>query len=110
MEGSNKVVGLPKNAYRKLEPGEVYYPMVSADDKRAEVTPWSVITGLIMVLIFSAACIYMALRASNAIEASIPIAIMAIFSPRKSMNSLCIQKLAKGLPPCAQTLWAISFS
>ena len=48
---------LPANAYRKLEPGEVYQ----------------------MVVVFTAACAYMALRAGNAIEASIPIAILAIF-------------------------------
>ena len=76
---NTKPSGLPKNAYRVLEPGEVYEPMVGPTDKRAEITTWSVTMGLIMVLVFSAACIYMALRASNAIEASIPIAIMAIF-------------------------------
>ena len=70
---------LPGNAYTKLAPGEVYNPVVPAGDSRAEVTTWSVVTGVIMVIIFSAACIYMALRAGNAIEASIPIAILAIF-------------------------------
>ncbi len=70
---------LPSNAYTKLGPGEVYQPVVPAEDRRAEVTTWSVVLGVIMVVIFSAACIYMALRAGNAIEASIPIAILAIF-------------------------------
>ena len=70
---------LPENAYTKLKPGEAYVPIVPAEDTRAEVTKWSVSTGLIMVVIFSAACIYMALRAGNAIEAAIPIAILAIF-------------------------------
>lgn len=70
---------LPANAYRKLEPGEVYVPIVPAGDKRAEVTVWSIGLGVAMVALFSAACIYMALRAGNAIEASIPIAILAIF-------------------------------
>jgi len=70
---------LPSNAYTKLAPGEEYRPIVPAGDRRAEVTVWSVGLGLLMVLIFSAACIYMALRAGNAIEASIPIAILAIF-------------------------------
>jgi len=70
---------LPSNAYRKLEPGEVYQPVVSATDLRAEVTPWSIGLGVIMVIVFTAACAYMALRAGNAIEASIPIAILAIF-------------------------------
>ncbi|MCD4749738.1 MAG: oligopeptide transporter, OPT family, partial [Thermoanaerobaculales bacterium] len=70
---------LPSNAYRKLNPGEVYEPVVHATDLRAEVTPWSIGLGVIMVVVFTAACSYMALRAGNAIEASIPIAILAIF-------------------------------
>jgi len=70
---------LPANAYRKLEPGEVYHPVVAADDLRPEVTLWSIGVGVAMVVLFTAACAYMALRAGNAIEASIPIAILAIF-------------------------------
>lgn len=69
---------LPSNAYRKLAPGEVYEPVVPAHDLRPEVSPWSIITGLAMVMLFTVACAYMALRAGNAIEASIPIAILAI--------------------------------
>ncbi len=70
---------LPENAYRKLEPGEVYRPVVPPGDTRAEVTLWSIGLGVAMVVVFTAACAYMALRAGNAIEASIPIAILAIF-------------------------------
>jgi putative OPT family oligopeptide transporter len=70
---------LPANAYTKLAPGEHYRPIVAAADLRAEVTPWSIGLGLIMVIIFTAACVYIALRAGNGIEASIPIAILAIF-------------------------------
>jgi putative OPT family oligopeptide transporter len=77
---------LPENAYTKLKPGEEYQPIVPASDRRAEVTVWSVTTGLVMVLVFSAACIYMALRAGNAIEASIPIAILAIFFGRRGLK------------------------
>ena len=76
--GTNTKV-LPDNAYRKLEPGEIYKPVVAASDTRAEVTLWSVGLGTVMTVLFSAACIYMALRAGNAIEAAIPIAIMAVF-------------------------------
>jgi putative OPT family oligopeptide transporter len=70
---------LPANAYTKLEPGQEYQPIVPASDTRAEVTPWSIGLGLVMVIIFTAACVYIALRAGNGIEASIPIAILAIF-------------------------------
>jgi uncharacterized oligopeptide transporter (OPT) family protein len=69
---------LPSNAYRTLEPGEVYQPVVPAHDLRPEVTTWSIVTGVAMVVLFTVACAYMALRAGNAIEASIPIAILAI--------------------------------
>ncbi|MCP4675164.1 MAG: oligopeptide transporter, OPT family [Deltaproteobacteria bacterium] len=70
---------LPDNAYTKLAPGEEYYPIVPSKDTRAEVTNWSIGVGLLMTAIFAAACIYIALRAGNGIEASIPIAILAIF-------------------------------
>ena len=46
---------LPSNAYRKLEPGEVYQPVVAAGDKRPEVTVWSILTGVIMVVLFTVA-------------------------------------------------------
>ncbi len=85
---------LPENAYRKLEPGETYAPIVPAADRRAEVTPWSIGLGLIMVVVFSAACVYMALRAGNAIEASIPIAILAIFFGRmKAQKSTILENV-----------------
>jgi putative OPT family oligopeptide transporter len=77
---------LPHNAYTKLAPGEEYHPIVPPGDLRPEVTPWSVTMGLVMVLVFSAACIYMALRTGNAIEAAIPIAIMAIFFGRAGLK------------------------
>ncbi|HNS99677.1 MAG TPA: OPT/YSL family transporter, partial [Polyangiaceae bacterium] len=78
MQAPTKKV-LPENAYRKLEPGEVYEPIVPHDDNRAEVTVWSLSLGVVMVALFAAAGIYMALRAGNAIETAIPIAIMAVF-------------------------------
>ena len=81
---------LPENAYRKLQPGEVYQPIVPPGDKRAEVTPWAITLGLIMVVVFTGASAYIALRAGNGIEASIPIAIMAIFfgSMRKPRSTI----------------------
>jgi putative OPT family oligopeptide transporter len=85
---------LPESAYRKLKPGETYEPIVPAADKRAEVTFWSIGLGVIMVVIFSAACVYMALRAGNAIEAAIPIAILAIFFGRlKKVKSTILENV-----------------
>ena len=52
MEGtsSKRSKLLPANAYTKLEPGEVYKPIVPASDTRSEVTAWSVSVGLLMVI------------------------------------------------------------
>jgi len=85
---------LPENAYTKLAPGEEYRPIVAPGDERAEVTKWSVSMGLIMTVVFSAACIYMALRAGNAIEAAIPIAILAIFFGKlRSVKSTILENV-----------------
>ncbi len=73
---------LPANAYRKLEPGERYDPIVPASSLMPETTKWSIGLGLLMVVIFSAACVYIALRAGSGIEAAIPIAVAAIFFGR----------------------------
>ena len=81
---------LPENAYRKLKEGEEYHPIVPAGDTRPEVTPWSIGMGVLMVIIFTAASAYIALRAGSGIEASIPIAILAIFfgSMRKNKSTI----------------------
>jgi len=81
---------LPENAYRKLKDKEEYHPIVPAGDNRAEVTPWSIGLGIIMVIIFTGASAYIALRAGSGIEASIPIAILAIFfgSMRKPKSTI----------------------
>jgi len=85
---------LPGNAYTRLAEGEEYQPIVPPGDTRAEVTSWSITMGLIMVLIFSAACIYIALRTGNGIEASIPIAILAIFFGRmKAVKSTILENV-----------------
>jgi len=92
---------LPANAYTKLRPGEEYRPIVPAADPRAEVTPWSIGLGLLLTVVFAAACIYMALRAGNAIEAAIPIAILAIFfgklrSPRSTiLENVMVQSVGQ---------------
>ncbi|OGQ85350.1 MAG: oligopeptide transporter, OPT family [Deltaproteobacteria bacterium RIFOXYA12_FULL_58_15] len=70
---------LPENAYRRLEPGEIYQPIVAAGDLRAEVTSWSVMMAVLLVGVFSAAAVYIALRAGSGIETAIPIAVLAVF-------------------------------
>lgn len=69
---------LPENAHRPLAPGENYKPLLSADSKPLEVTPYSVTLGLIMTVLFSAAAAYLGLKVGQVFEAAIPIAILAV--------------------------------
>ena len=69
---------LPDNAQRELQPGEEYKPLLGAEKQWAEVTPYSVALGLLMVIIFSAAAAYLGLRVGQVFEAAIPIAIIAV--------------------------------
>ena len=73
-----KLNSLPENAQRELGPGEEYKPLLSPEKKWAEVTPYSVAIGLLMVIIFSAAAAYLGLRVGQVFEAAIPIAIIAV--------------------------------
>jgi putative OPT family oligopeptide transporter len=70
--------GLPANAYKELPPGQEYTPLMPASTKPAEVTPWSVIVGLLMAVLFSAAAAYSGLKIGQVFEAAIPIAILAV--------------------------------
>ena len=74
----DKLKSLPENAQRELKPGEEYTPILGADRQWAEVTPYSVAIGLLMVVIFSAAAAYLGLRVGQVFEAAIPIAIIAV--------------------------------
>lgn len=69
---------LPDNAYRELKDGEEYYPIMPADQLFQEITPWSVIWGILMALIFTAAVAYSSLKIGQAMEAAIPISIIAV--------------------------------
>lgn len=69
---------LPENAYRELKPGEVYKPMMPAGSKPKEVTLYSVVFGIVMAVIFSAAAAYLGLKVGQVFEAAIPIAIIAV--------------------------------
>lgn len=71
-------IGLPENAYRELAEGETYEPVMPANTKPKEVTPYSVTFGIIMAIIFSAAAAYLGLRVGQVFEAAIPIAIIAV--------------------------------
>lgn len=69
---------LPENAYRALKPGETYEPIMPANSRPKEVTPYSVLMGVLMAILFSAACAYLGLKVGQVFEAAIPIAILAV--------------------------------
>ncbi len=82
--------GLPENAYRELKEGEKYEPILSPYKTYPEVTPYSVVWGLIMAILFSAAAAYLGLKIGQVFEAAIPIAILAVglSSASKRKNAL----------------------
>lgn len=75
---STKNNSLPENAYRELAPGEEYKPIMPANSKPKEVTLYSVLFGIVMAVIFSAAAAYLGLKVGQVFEAAIPIAIIAV--------------------------------
>ena len=89
-EEDEKLTGLPENAFRELKSGEVYNPLLSPDKQYKEVTPWSVMWGIAMAILFSAAAAYLGLKVGQVFEAAIPIAIIAVgvSSAAKRKNAL----------------------
>ncbi len=69
---------LPENAFRQLAADEEYVPVMHPARDYPEVTPYSVITGLILAVVFSAAAAYLGLKVGQVFEAAIPIAIIAV--------------------------------
>ena len=69
---------LPENAYRELAPGEEYIPLMPASTSPREATPYSVLMGVAMAVVFSAAAAFLGLKVGQVFEAAIPIAIIAV--------------------------------
>ena len=78
MKSEEKNISLPENAFRELKPGENYTPLMSPDKQYAEVNLWSVLWGIGMAVLFSAAAAYLGLKVGQVFEAAIPIAIIAV--------------------------------
>ena len=74
----NQPSGLPENAFRELKEGEEYEPVMSPQRTYKEVTAWSVLWGILMAVLFSAASAYLGLKVGQVFEAAIPITIIAI--------------------------------
>ena len=78
MENQEKFTGLPENAFRELKPSEQYEPLMSPQRQYKEVNLWSVLWGVVMAVIFSAATAYLGLKVGQVFEAAIPITIIAV--------------------------------
>ncbi len=78
MPDQKQKIALPENAYRELHPGEHYTPLMPAGSAPREVTPYSVLMGVAMAIIFSAAAAFLGLKVGQVFEAAIPIAIIAV--------------------------------
>lgn len=78
MDVGGSARNLPENAYRKLNPGETYIPVVPAERIVPEITGYSVLMGLFFAVTFSAAAAYLGLKIGQVFEAAIPITILAI--------------------------------
>ena len=100
---NEKQTGLPENAFRPLNEGEEYKPLMSPDKKYPEVNFWSVSWGILMAVLFSAASAYLGLKVGQVFEAAIPIAIIAV-----GMSTLAKRKGALGENVIIQSIGACS--
>jgi putative OPT family oligopeptide transporter len=94
---------LPDNAYKELKEGEVYRPVMDPAADVPEVTPYSVIMGLAMAILFSAAAAYSGLKIGQVMEAAIPIAILAV-----GVSTLARKKGALGQNVIIQSIGSTS--
>lgn len=94
---------LPENAFRELNKGEEYKPVMSPDKNYREVTPWSVTWGILMAILFSAAAAYLGLKVGQVFEAAIPIAIIAVGLSKatKRKNALGENVLIQSIGACS---------
>lgn len=100
---NEKPTGLPENAFRKLNAGEEYHPIMSPDKNYPEVNLWSVSWGIAMAVLFSAAAAYLGLKVGQVFEAAIPIAIIAV-----GVSSAAKRKGALGENVIIQSIGACS--
>lgn len=85
---------LPENAYRELKEGESYVPIIPDETGVPEVTARSITFGIIMIVLFSAAASFIALKLGQGIETAIPIGILAVgFSTLVKRKSILIENV-----------------
>lgn len=69
---------LPENAYKPLNAGEKYRPVVPPETRMPELTTRSIGWGLLLCVIFTVAAAYSGLKVGQVMESAIPISILAI--------------------------------
>ena len=99
----NENYKLPENAGRELKEGEEYKPLLPAGSSPKEATVYSVLLGVLMTVIFSAAAAYLGLKVGQVFEAAIPIAIIAV-----GLSGLLQKKGALGQNVIIQSIGACS--
>ncbi len=101
-------VGLPENAFRPLKKGETYQPLMSPSKTYPEVNLWSVLWGIGMAILFSAAAAYLGLKVGQVFEAAIPIAILAvgISGAAKRKNALGENVIIQSIGACSGVIVA----
>jgi putative OPT family oligopeptide transporter len=90
---------LPENAYLPLKPGESYKPIIRAEMHAPEVTPRSVLWGVLLCVVFTVASAYSTLKVGQGMEAGIPVSILAIGLARtfKRRSSLLENVIITGI-------------
>jgi len=100
--------GLPENAFRELKEGEKYEPILSPKKSYPEVNLWSVLWGIGMAVLFSAAAAYLGLKVGQVFEAAIPIAIIAVgvSGAAKRKNALGENVIIQSIGACSGVIVA----
>lgn len=101
-------IDLPENAFSELGADEEYRPVMHPARDYPEATPYSVITGLVLAVIFSAAAAYLGLKVGQVFEAAIPIAIIAVglSSHLKKKNALGQNVIIQSIGACSGVIVA----
>ena len=107
-QDEEKKTGLPENAFRPLKKGESYEPLMSPKKNYPEVNSWSVLWGIGMAILFSAAAAYLGLKVGQVFEAAIPIAILAvgISGAAKRKNALGENVIIQSIGACSGVIVA----
>ena len=64
----------------------VHAPYIPATEAPAELTPGVIILGIVLGLMFAASSVYLALKVSLTVSASIPVAVLFFFFQKRIMN------------------------